>query len=184
MSQALVFASIVLGVAIAFELENLDRLLRSKTVRWHWAQPLFAGFVLLTIMSFWWNIASRSGDGPITLAEFLPVMWVLVILNLLASASLPRTIPEEGIDLGLYYQDSRRYLWGLYLLIFIPIGFNWIFLSSTRSTSLEDMLVSASGEFIGMAIVIFMFFARRWWMVALGFASLGIIVAAWLTRTL
>lgn len=35
MEQALVLASIVLGVGIAFEMENLNRVLRASKVRWH-----------------------------------------------------------------------------------------------------------------------------------------------------
>ena len=42
MGQALVFASIILGVAVAHELGNLHSLIRSRNVRWYWAQPIFA----------------------------------------------------------------------------------------------------------------------------------------------
>ncbi len=180
MEQSLVLVSIVLGIALAFELENLDLLLRSKKVRWHWAQALFAVFVLLTIMSFWWMVASTKIDGPITLVRFLPIMWVLVILSLLAAASLPREIPEEGIDLAEYYQDNRRYFWGLYLLMFTPLAYSWV----SQATDLADFGNRALGEALPLACIVLLFFAKRWWLVAVGFAGLGLLSFSWMFRTL
>lgn len=184
MENALVFVSIVLGVAVAFELENLNRLLRSTKVKWHWAQPLFALFVLLTIMSFWWMIASRDLAGEISLARFLPVMWVLVLLNLLAAVALPDEIPETGIDLGEYYQSNRRYMWALYFLMIAPLAANWVVVGIRRSRDWTEVLPYLGSEIVPLAIVVLLFFARRWWLVATGFAGLGLVVAAWLSRTL
>ena len=184
MENALVFVSIVLGVAVAFELEHLNNLLRSKNVKWHWAQPVFALFVLLTIMSFWWMIASTQDRGEITLAQFLPVMWVLVMLNLLAAAALPDKVPEEGLDLAQYYQDNRRYMWGLYFLVIAPLGANWVIVGIRRARDFTDVLPYIGSELLPLALVTMLFFATRWWLVALGFAGLGIVVASWLTRAL
>ena len=110
MEQALVFASIVLGVAVAFELENLNRVLRSDKVTWHWAQPAFALFILLSIIAYWWGAASQP-DRQITFVQFMPVMFQLVMLVLLAAVSLPDKIGEDGVDLSEYYQSNRRYQW-------------------------------------------------------------------------
>ncbi|VVT19300.1 hypothetical protein [Erythrobacter sp. EC-HK427] len=184
MQQALVFASIVLGIAVAFELQHLNTLLRSKRVKWHWAQPLFAFFVLMTMMSFWWMIASGSAEEEITLARFLPIMWVLVILNLLAAAALPDRVPDEGIDLAAYYQENRRYLWGLYLLIFTPLAANWVSIGVMRSSSLHELLPYVMSELPPLAVIIFLFFARRWWMVALGYLGLAFLLVNWLGRSL
>lgn len=184
MDQALVLISIVLGIALAFELENLDLLLRSKNVRWHWAQILFAIFVLLTIMSFWWMFASAEIEGPMTLARFLPIMWVLVILSLLASASLPREIPDDGIDLAEYYLENRRYLWGLYLLILLPLGANWVIVGIRGARNFTEVLPYLGSELPPILVVIMLFFVKRWALVALGFAALSLVVAAWLTRAI
>ncbi|NNC52233.1 MAG: hypothetical protein HKO08_04255 [Erythrobacter sp.] len=184
MEQVLVFVSIVLGVALAFELSNLDKLLRSKRVRWHWAQPLFALFVLLSIMSIWWMIAGREIEGPMTLGRFLPLMWVLVILNLLAAASLPNDIPEEGIDLAQYYQENRRYLWGLYGLFFLPLGVNWFVYAAKQAQSIEQFFAYAGGDMMGLALILYLFFARNWWAVALGFVGIGVITGSWMFRAL
>jgi len=43
---------------------------------------------------------------------------------LLASATLPDQVPEEGIDLGQYYRDNGRYFWslfGLFVLLMIAV---------------------------------------------------------------
>ncbi|MXP09056.1 hypothetical protein [Pseudoblastomonas halimionae] len=184
MEQALVFISIVLGVAVAFELENLNRLIRSKQVKWHWAQPLFALFVLMTITSFWWMVADRTDEEPISLAAFMPLMWILVILNLLAAAALPDKIGEDGVDLAAYYQDNRRYLWGLYLLVFLPLAANWIAVSAARTSSFGEFWGMASGEFIPLIFIILLFFAKRWWLVGVGFAGLSTTLLTWMTRTL
>lgn len=184
MDQALVFASIVLGVAVAFELQHLNTLLRSRNVIWHWAQPLFALFVLLTIMSFWWMIASTRLEGPMTIARLLPIMWVLVVLNLLAAAALPDKVPDDGIDLAQYYQDNRRYLWGLYLLVIAPLAANWIFVGATRVESMQDLLPYLASELPPLLIVLMLFIVRRWWLVALGFAGLALLAAGWMSRVL
>lgn len=184
MDNALVFVSIVLGVAVAFELEHLDRLIRSKQVKWHWAQPLFALFVLLSIMSVWWMIAGREIEGPMTLARFLPIMWVLVILNLLAAVSLPGSIPEEGLDLAEYYQENRRYMWGLYILFFLPLGANWINVAARQATSVSEFLLYTSGDLMALAVITFLFFVRNWWLVALGYVGLASLAANWMVRTI
>ena len=184
MEQALVFASIVLGVAVAFELNNLNHLLRAKNVKWHWAQPLFALFVLFTIMSFWWMLASNQDERQMTLAQFIPIMWVLVVLNLLAAASLPDDIPESGIDLAQYYSDNQRYLWGLYLLIVVPLGANWVIVGIQRSRDFTELLPYLGSELVPISVVIMLFFVKRWWLVGLGFAALSLLVAAWLTRAI
>ncbi|MDE1466350.1 hypothetical protein [Aurantiacibacter sp. D1-12] len=184
MEQALVFASIVLGIAVAFELQHLHQLLRAPNIRWHWAQPLFAFFVLLSIMSIWWMIAGREIEGEMTLARFMPIMWGLVMLNLLAAVALPDKIPEEGIDLAEYYQANQRYMWGLYILFFLPLGVNWFVYSMRRAENISQFVQLISGDMLGLCAFVFLFFARKWWLVAVGFAGLATLSLSWLTRAL
>jgi len=184
MEQALVFASIVLGVAVASELNNLHKLLQSDKVTWHWAQALYALLTLLTIMSFWWMLAKRSNGDEITLAAFLPIMWVMVIFNLMASVSLPDTIPDDGLHMADYYQSKRRYLWALYVLAVAPLAASWVFHSANTATNIGQFARMAGPEFAGIAIPAFLFFARRWWMVGLGFGLIGFLVTGWLFRSI
>ena len=184
MEQALTFASIILGVAVAFELENLNRLIRSDNVRWHWAQPVFATFVLLFIMFYWWTIA-RSPDEPISFGEFLPIMWSLVLLTLLAAVALPENKdPEKPVDLAQYYQKNRRYMWGLIVGIGIPFESRWLYSMAQRSETVLEFLGYAFGDLISWATIIAMMFVRRWWMIATGFVILSLGPITWLSRTL
>lgn len=183
MEQALVLASIVLGVAIAFELDHLNKVLRSDKVKWHWAQPIFALLVLLTIVAYWWSAAGNA-SGPITLGEFLPNMFQLVLLALLAAVSLPDEIGENGIDLAEYYQSNRKYQWLLLALFMWSINVRWFWSVWQSDVSLADFISIIIGDFIGGLIVIAMIFARRWWQVALGFAVLSFAPAIWVFRTL
>lgn len=182
MKDALVLVSIVLGVAITFELEHFSKVLRSKNVRWHWAQPIFAVFVLLAILAFWWGAVSMT-NGPdardaMTLGEFLPLMVMMVLLALLAAASFPDHIPDEGLDLAQYYQDNRVYQWSLFLayLGFLHIGF--VIRTAKSATSLTDMLVVLP-ETIILGLFSLVIFARKWWQVGLAFAAFSFAPIVW-----
>lgn len=183
MEQALVFASIVLGVAVAFELEHLNRVLRSDKVKWHWAQPAFALFILLSIIAYWWGAASQP-DGAITFAEFLPVMFQLVMLVLLAAVALPDSIGEDGVDLAEYYQQSRRYQWTLASLYFWSIHIGYLHHVLTTSDTVLDVIYRAGPDTLFGLLFIGMIFAEKWRWVAAGFACLALSPLIWAARTL
>ncbi len=183
MDQALVFASIILGVAVALQLENLHRLLRFAEVKWHWAQPLFALLVLLLLMFFWWSLADNQ-SGSITLGEFLPIMWSLVLLVLLSAVALPEVEKGETTDLAAYYQANRRYMWGLVLLAGLPLGSEYLYRVATTSQSLSEAFDRGVGDLVAWLVIIAMVFVRRWWQVAVGFAILSLGPITWLSRTL
>ena len=183
MQQALVLASVVLGVAIAFELEHLNQVLRSKNVRWHWAQPIFAFLVLILIVSFWWAIA-RAPSGSITIAQFLPTLFQLIVLALLAAASFPDKVPEEGLDLADYYQSSRKYQWFLFALFIWIANARWFYGAWNPEISLGRYLLTiATDATIGL-LIIGMMFARSWWLVGIGLGGLTLAFSVLLTRTI
>ncbi|MEO0591440.1 MAG: hypothetical protein AAFZ11_12905 [Pseudomonadota bacterium] len=184
MEQALVFASIVLGVAIASELNNLHKLLQSDKVTWHWAQVLYALLTVLTIMSFWWMLARSDLSRQISLAGFLPAMWVLVLFNLMAAVALPDTIPDKGIRLSEYYQSKRRYMWGLYLLAITPMAGTWLFIAAGQAPDIATFAVMVAPDLLGVALVALLFFARPWWLVAVGYAGFGALATTWLFRAI
>lgn len=91
---------------------SLHRLLRNrKRVRWDWVAPLAAIAVLVELFNLWWSWRSFTGN---TMAELAPYFVVLVLLFLTASATLPDEVPEDGLDLGQYFDDNRSYFWTLY----------------------------------------------------------------------
>ncbi len=183
MEQALVFASIVLGIGVAFELENLNRVLRSKMVKWHWAQPLFALFVLLTIISYWWA-AARNSEGSITLAQFLPIMLALILLVLLAAVSLPDKVDEKGVDLAQYYQDNCRYQWILMSLFFWSVNFRWFAEVWQQGLPFLNFVSVVATDVIAGLLIVAMIFIKRWWMIAIAYCILALGPIVWLGRSL
>ena len=183
MEQALVLASIVLGVAIAFELEHLNKVLRATNVKWHWAQPAFALLVLLSMVAFWWGAAANA-EGSISLGQFLPIMFQLIMLALMAAVSFPDTIPEEGLDLAEYYQENRRYQWTLMSLYFWSITIGFLYRTSQATDSFSTFALSVGPDTVAGLVVIAMIFLRKWWQVAVGFAFLSFGPAVWVFRVI
>ena len=104
--------SVIIGLAIADMATSLHRLLRNRRrVRWDWVAPLSAVVILVELLNLWWSWRGFTGN---TMAELAPYLLVLVLLFLTASATLPDEVPEEGIDLGRYFDDNRSYFWTLY----------------------------------------------------------------------
>ncbi|MEM9309801.1 MAG: hypothetical protein AAGA34_00015 [Pseudomonadota bacterium] len=185
MEQALVLASVVLGVAIAFELEHFNKVVRARNVKWHWAQPLFATFVLLAILAFWWSAViyttGPDADTEMSLGAFLPLMLQMILLALMAAVSFPDTIPEEGLDLAKYYQENRVYQWSLFLAYFGLVHTAYVIATARAATSIADMWVVVP-DTIMVGLFSLMIFARKWWQVALGFAVFSFIPVVWATR--
>ena len=182
MDQALVFASIILGVAISDQVLSLHRLLRSDTpVRWHWAQPWFALIVLLTNVMIWWSLAAERGS--ISIGRFLPLLIELILLALLTVSSLPDGISAEGVDLAAFYRKQARYQWGLLALAALWTVISGAILDMTHGASPIDLIVARSGDLVAVAVMAGMMFARRWWLVACGMALMMIGPLHWLSRS-
>lgn len=182
--QALVFASIIVGLAVADQLNSLHRLLkRRQQVRWDWLTLWVATLVLLTLVQVWWGLAAEQ-PGSVSIGAFLPILVTLIILFLLAAASLPDETPEAGLDLKAFYRDQHRYLWTLYSL-----ALGWLTIVNLaeevrNGQSIVSALNYKSGDLIVLALMISLIFLRqRWWhALALLFLSIGPI--GWLSRTL
>ncbi len=113
------FVSIVLGVALADLATSLHRLLRARSrVHWDWLAPLAAFGAMLVIVLGWWELYDNF-TGRVALGRFLPVLFSLLLLFLLAAAALPDEVPDEGIDLRAYYLDNRAYFWGIFALFLL-----------------------------------------------------------------
>ncbi|MEO7749849.1 MAG: hypothetical protein ABIS09_00810 [Sphingomicrobium sp.] len=184
MEQALVFASIILGVAISDQVLSLHRLMRGRAkVRWHWAQPWFAVIVLMTDMMFWWAIASDA-RGPVSIGAFVPKVVELILLALLTVNSLPDDPDREGVDLAKYYQDNVRYQW-----LLLAIAFIWSFavdlVGTARSgTDVLHFLGLRLGDIVAFGLIVAMAFIRRWRGVAIGLALTSLGPILWLARSI
>ena len=117
---------------------SLHRLLRNRRrVRWDWVAPLAALVILVELFNLWWSWRNFTGNS---LADVAPYFVVMVLLFLTASAALPDHVPDEGIDLGAYFDENRSYFLGLYgTYITVWIG-SWTVGDLAKGASLGDLL--------------------------------------------
>ena len=184
MEQALVFASIIVGVAISDQIISLHRLLRSGVpVKWHWAQPWFALLVLLLNVMIWWEIVGEE-HATMTIGEFVPILVQLIILALLTIATLPDRVGPEGVDLAAFYQTNRRYQWGL-----LALALTWsILIDVGKRVQDGEQLLAAfserSNDGIVLAVMVALAFTRHWLLVAIGMVILSMGPLNWLSRSI
>lgn len=161
--QALV--TIISGLAIADIIISLNRLIRAhRRVRWDWL-PLVAAALAATliVVSWWlgWQMVTAQDLRPV-FGRFLLILLQLTLLFLFACSALPDQVPEEGIDLRVYYDENGRYFWGLYCasaLLFLvkdvllhglagPVGHGWTGIAWAGTSVLAGLVL---------------FFVRRRW---------------------
>jgi hypothetical protein len=112
----LVFLAIVLGLAVTDLCTSLNRLLDAGArVRWDWLSPLAAVVAFLMILTQWWSWfgAVQLAKG-LTFEMFVLIVVAVVLLFLLAAASLPDAVEEGGVDLREYYPRVSRRYWLLF----------------------------------------------------------------------
>lgn len=115
----LALISIISGLAICDILASLNRLLRArKKVKWD-SLPLAAtALVTFGVVNSWfisWRLTRRTDYNP-QLWSFLIVLAEETLLFLMSSAVLPDEVPEEGLDLKAYYEETAPYFWTLFAL--------------------------------------------------------------------
>jgi hypothetical protein len=110
--------SVLIGLAVADLSVSVHRLLRARRrIEWDWLPLAAALLVLLLILEFWWAFFELGRAAVWTrYAGFLVLAAALVSMFLLASAALPDAVPDDGLDLGDYYDENRRYFWVLFAL--------------------------------------------------------------------
>lgn len=184
MEGALIFASIIVGLAVADELVSLQRLLRRRhEVRWDWAAPAVALLVLLAQVQIWWSLA--QGEGPLTIGAFLPMLVLLILMFLLASAVLPDEVPAQGFDLKVYYHDNGSYIWTLF-----SAAAGWgtatrIVTDIQAGTQALPLLIERIPEFLVLGVIVSLIFVRsRWWHAAALLILVGVGPVLWLSRSL
>lgn len=154
--------TVVVGLAIADMATSLHRLLRNRRrVRWDWVAPLAALVILVELFNLWWSWRSFTGN---TLAELAPYFVVLVLLFLTASATLPDEVPEEGLDLGRYFDENRSYFWTLYgSYITIWIGM-WTLSDIAKGMSFVQLLRAYYFDYPWIIACFTLVFVRPRWL--------------------
>lgn len=158
-----VFVSIIVGLAVADLLISFHRLLRvDAQVRWYWLVPFLALYLLLVIVNFWWgsfhwlaHVRSLSMEG------FLPVLLAATSLFLLAAAALPDRLPNESLDLKVWYVQNARQIWilaSIALSLVVLIQANGQFASAQAA---QDFLKSEWENWLTLAAFVWLIFTKR-----------------------
>ena len=184
MEHALIFASIIVGVAVTDQMISLNRLLRARhRVRWDWAAPAVALIAMLTVVQIWWSIAQPSA-GPITIGQFLPILLELILLFLLCAATLPDEVPAEGLSLREYYDAQSPYIWTLFAgALAWTFAIGQVEIAIAGKWSLAEMLDRGVDLVVFGVMVSLIFIRRRWWH-AVALLALATGPIGWLSRSL
>lgn len=109
------FVSVVLGLAVADIAHSVHRLLVArKRVNWS-PLPLLSALVVFTLIIAYFLRLWEKGLGISEISFYrvaLEAAYVL-LLFLVAAATLPDEIPPEGLDLQAWYMENRAYLFWL-----------------------------------------------------------------------
>ena len=161
------FVAILIGLAVADLATSLHRLLRARDrVKWDWATPAAAAMVAIQVMAQFWVFWFSRGERIYTFASTFALTAVLVLAFLVASAVLPDEVPAEGIDLRVFYEKNRRYLWSLEALYVATVTFQEWDKFGTAEHRL-DLRGNAIGFVQAIAAILF-----RWrWLQAVVLAS-------------
>jgi hypothetical protein len=153
--------AVILGLAIADMATSLHKLLRNrKRVQWDWVAPLAALVILVEIFNLWWIWRKFTGDS---ISDVAPYFIVLILLFLTASATLPDEVPEDGIDLGRYFDENRSYflsLYGIYITLWIGM---WTIQDIAKGATLTDLLRDYYFDYPWIIACFTLVFARPRW---------------------
>ena len=156
-----VLVSIVVGLAIADQATSLHRLLRRRSkVRWHWV-PLAAALLMFSeILNLWWQWHRFTGQ---TWGEVVPYLVVLVLIFLAASAALPDEIPEDGLELGVYFDEVRPYFWTVYGGYVAALTALLTIRDAQNGASVEELWRIHTFSYVGTAVYLALIFVRPRW---------------------
>ena len=118
--------SVVVGIAIADIAGSLHLLFQNRgRIQWDWLALATAFLSLLILLFSWWSFYNLDYGETLlftSIGGFAGVCVVLIAIYLLAAASLPSAVPEEGLDLREFYLSNAGYFWTLAVVVNLLIA--------------------------------------------------------------
>ena len=180
------FISIMIGLALADLATSLQRLLRAgKRVRWDLLTPAAAVLVTAFIINVWWvTFGTLTAMRSLSVGGFIPDLIALLLLFSLASSALPDAVGET-MDLGQYYQDNRKWFWGLFTLYTIWVTLSAGVRASSAGTSAGGLLGMVVPNLVLAALMLVLVATARRWVHTVVIALLLVTTGfAWLPQEL
>lgn len=183
----ILFAAILIGLAVADFSLSLHKLLRNgRSIRWHPIVPVMGFIVLCLILNLWWGLYDDyAKTTEMTFAAFLPQVFMMLALFLLASAAFPDEQLKEGSSLKEFYQGNQVHFWGLFAIYLALVMINRLVFGSEPDWTLRDYVMRGWGNALAMALSVFLMFTKRMifhWLMAI--YLLVVIVSFWFAAKL
>lgn len=178
----IIFSAILIGLAVADLSLSLHRLLRQgRDIKWHPIVPIMGFIVLCLILNLWWGLyRGFSQTDEITFLEFLPQVFMLLTLFLLAATVFPDEKLPKGASLKDFYLDHRTHFWSLFAAYLALVVINVTIGGVREGWDFNTHLSRSLGNAIGIGICGLLIWTRRmifhWLMAGL---CLYVIYVAW-----
>ncbi|HZC37099.1 MAG TPA: hypothetical protein VE221_00325, partial [Sphingomicrobium sp.] len=132
---ALGLLTILMGLALADVCFSFHKLaVRARTIRWDGRPLVAAALVIVECVRLWfgqWTL--RNFSVALTFPIYFSLFIQMLVLVLLASACLPDE-PADDCNLGVFYEQRRRYFWGLFALYHAMYFALWLVFSATNAS--------------------------------------------------
>jgi hypothetical protein len=126
--------TILMGLALADVTFSFHRLaVRAHTIRWDGRPLMAAALVIVECVRLWfgqWTL--RNFPVALTFPIYFGLFVEMLLLVLLASACLPDE-PDDRCDLSAFYEQRRRYFWGLFAAYYALYFAFWLVFGATNA---------------------------------------------------
>ena len=120
MEFVLVALAILIGMGIAEILRGFADLIRAQSVDLDPRHLVFATWVLLILLQFFWAMWRVQQKDSWTFPEFLLFLLPAILMYVIGRVSFPKEM--DGTDLGRYYDRVCPALWGLTAALYVSFG--------------------------------------------------------------
>jgi hypothetical protein len=146
--------SFVIGLSVTYLLSSALSLFRAREIcKPDWLPLLWALYILLAQIQFWWAIYELSSIEKWSLAAFLSTLFYSLLLYTAGGLILPHKAESERNGLRQYFEKDGR-LGVVVLNIFITVSpiFNSLFFNTELSNPV-NLFIIAEG-LLGLSILL------------------------------